>query len=1513
MQGYGFLRDMPTPWCLALFLITTGIAPTPGAERKPAALTPEQLERLKECDRLAAEAQKHDQQGRFGQMVAAWEKKLAIEREVLGREHPVVLQSLTALASMNEFRDDFKAARDARLEVLRQSTKRYGDKDWRVTDARLALQDLDQLSRLDIASRQRLREAAALNTRAVGLYQQGRVQEALPLARRAAEIRRKLLGENHADYATSLNNVAVFYKQLGNYAAARPLYERARDLRRRVLTENHPAYATSLHNLAALYEATGDCRRALPLAERARDLRKRLLTENHPEYADSLNSLAVLYQAVGEYRRALPLFQHARDLYKKLVGADHPAYATSLNNLAGLYQDMGDYGQALTLYKQARDLRRKLLGEHHPDYAGSLNNLATLYFAQGEYVKARALLLRAADLRKERLGGDHPEYAQSLNNLAASYRAADDYPMALSLYERARAIYKRRFGVNHPAYAQSLESLALLYHAMGDYPRALGLQQQAHALYKQLLTENHPAYAQSLNNLAVLYQAMGDYQTALDLLKQARDLRAKLLTENHPDYAASLNNLAALYQDMGDYQEALPLYERARDITKARLTASHPAYATTLSNLAKVHHVMGDYPGALALFEEARRLCRQRLADSHADDPASLGDLALLYKDLGDYPKALVLAEQARDLRKRLLSENHPEYATSLNDLARLYQAMGDYPRALTLFDEARRIREKRGMESHHLYADSLHNLGGLYQDMGDYAKALRLYQQARDLDKKLLTTNHPNYATCLHNLATLYRDMGDYPRALVLSEEARDLYKKLLTEKHPSYAAALDNLAGLYEATGEYRRALMTCQTACDLRKHLLSEDHPAYASSLNNLAALYQDMGDCPTALDLYQRAHELFKKHLTKNHPECSKCLHNLALLHYAMGEPRRAAQLLDQALTFDEAFFERTFTALSDRQRLDFVARLKYTLDAYLSVCGQAETATSRRYEIVLAWKNAVAARAAEERSARGRPDLQVPVERLRQVRAGLAQVARTPPARAEQRADWLKRFGDLEGRKEALEIRLAEASAAYRHLRAEDHAKAGDVTRAVLAGAALVDFLEYQHWIPQPARKGHFRTERRLVAFVLTHDRPVVCVPLGPAEPVDQAVQDWRRTAADGTALPDTGAAAELARRVWQPLRKHLAGVSTVLIAPDAALCSLPFGALPGSKPGTYLLEEYAIGYVTSGRHLLELATDADAPTGRSLLAVGGLVYGHASPSPAPEGLPAFMRKPVWGELPGTRLEVDRVVHSYRPGLPRERAARLLVGDEADVRHLKQALTPQAGQPQWRFLHLATHGFFEAPPPRPPRPPAATAFTFDEARQTLTYGRNPLLLSGLVLSGANRFPDRGILTAEEVADLDLRGTELVVLSACETGLGKVAGGEGVLGLQRAFQAAGARSLAVSLWSVNDAATSVLMDEFYANLWTKRLPKLEALRQAQLTVLREPERVEKRRQELRALLVRRGVPEDELATRGIGKRALPLPPGGGVASAPRRSPPAWWAAFVLSGDPGGLSHEPPPRQR
>jgi CHAT domain-containing protein len=1042
--------------------------------------------------------------------------------------------------------------------------------------------------------------------------------------------------------------------------------------------------------------------------------------------------------------------------------------------------------------------------------------------------------------------------------------------------------------VQHPDYAQSLHNLAVLYRDMGDYPKALPLHKQARDLRKKVLGEQHPDYAHGLYNLAGLYRDMGDYPKALNLVEQVRDLTKKLQGEQHPDYAYSLNGLAMLYQDMGDYRTALPLLKQALALRKKVLGEQHPDYAQSLHSLAVQYRDMGDYHKALPLQEQARDLYKKLLGEGHPDYAHSLYNLAWLYQDMGDYRKALPLYEQARALRKKVLGEQHPAYAHSLNNLAALYQDMGDYHKALPLQEQARDLRKKLVGEEHPHYAHSLNNLAMLYWGMGDYRKALLLFEQARDLYKKVLGEQHPHYATSLYNLARLYRDMDDHPKALTLLEQALALRKKVLGEGHPQYARSLEYLARLYQDMRDYRQALTLFEQARDLYKKVLGEQHPDYADSLINLAGLYLDMGDYPKALPLVEQARDLYKKVLGEEHPLYSYSLISLAMLHLANQQPVQAAACCREALTRERAFLEQTFTALAGRQRLDFLNQQRHFLDLYLTLAAHSGIPAADCYGHVVAWKGAVATRHAEERLARDQPELQPQVEELRQLRAGLAHLVRATPANAQQQADWRTRFDDLERRKEELEARLARHSDSYRQLLQLRQATARHVAETLPEHTALVDFVEYTHFLPPPQRKGRFERERRFVAFVLVRGRQPVVVPLERAEPIEQAVQAWRQPM---QSIPlgriDEQAAAELRRRVWQPLQAHLGDAATVLIAADGALTALPFAALPGGKPGTFLIEDITLGHVASGRQLLELASDAPRRLGRGLLAVGDLPYGTA-PDAATSGAIAV------GPLPGTRRELDRIDAAHRHAWPKE-PVTLLTGAAIDAPRLKRELAIRGGKPGYRYLHLATHGFFE-PPPENTR---TRQRSFDALSvEYRTYDRNPMLLSGLLLAGANRTPADGVLSAEEVCDLDLRGCELVVLSACQTGLGKVASGEGVLGLQRGFHEAGARSLAVSLWSVSDAATSVLMEEFYTNLWQKKLPRLQALRQAQLTVLGDPERVEARRRELRAELAKRGIAADVLERRGLAPRAVKVEadePGGH-----RRSHPAWWAAFILSGD-------------
>ena len=354
----------------------------------------------------------------------------------------------------------------------------------------------------------------------------------------------------------------------------------------------------------------------------------------------------------------------------------------------------------------------------------------------------------------------------------------------------------------------------------------------------------------------------------------------------------------------------------------------------------------------------------------------------------------------------------------------------------------------------------------------------------------------------------------------------------------------------------------------------------------------------------------------------------------------------------------------------------------------------------------------------------------------------------------------------------------------------------------------------------------------------------------------------------------------------------------MVLAPDGHLTGVPWAALPGDKAGTVLLEQYALATVPHAPFLLDRLTAPPPATDDRglLLAVGGVAYEQA-PKPvedektelellaARQPETARGRGDGWKDLPGTLAELDAVTMLAGP-----RTVVRLEGAGAGTAQLVRDL------PRARWAHIATHGFFADPSIPSVLRPDPKLFSSIGGERVGAGLRNPLVLSGLVLAGANRpstdvdgltHDDLGILTAEAIAGLPLQDLELVVLSACDTGLGLgFGGGEGVFGLQRAFHLAGAHNVVASLWQVDDEATAALMAIFYDQLWQKHKPPIEALRTAQLTLYRHPERIG-------ALAKARGPDFDKL---------VPLPdpgPANGQPAGTQHAPIEKWAAFVLSG--------------
>ncbi len=551
-------------------------------------------------------------------------------------------------------------------------------------------------------------------------------------------------------------------------------------------------------------------------------------------------------------------------------------------------------------------------------------------------------------------------------------------------------------------------------------------------------------------------------------------------------------------------------------------------------------------------------------------------------------------------------------------------------------------------------------------------------------------------------------------------------------------------------------------------------------------------------------------------------------------------------------------------------------LRRYVDSYLVLASQAGVPPLETYRPVLQWKGAVLVRQMRWANIPNDVPARDHMDNYESICRRLAHTWRAMPG-PNYRQTWHDAMEKLTHDKEAMEIELTKNSDAFRRQWELRRLSPEGLQAALPAGTALIDFLEYSHFTVPTHGKGKLTFERRLVAFVVRRDRPLVRAYLGPAAPVAAAIECWRK--AHGA---DTARGKELRCRLWEPLEEYLKDVKTVLVSPDGILARMPFGALPGKKPGTYLIEERAVAVIPVPQLLREvLNTDDSAKSEPSLLLLGdiqfdampgqpeAMINGKTEISPTTRSVPrggkldAMLQ--ILRPLPGTQVEVTAIKDLFQRKSPKGVCTDLREAEATEGAFRKEG-------PRHRFLHLATHGFFM---PAEITAPSARAETRNDSlfRHREVTGLHPGLLSGLVLAGAKQSPDAsrddGILTALEISALDLSKVELAVLSACDTGLGEVAGGEGVLGLQRAFQTAGAKSVVATLWQVRDDAARALMVDFYRNILRHNMPKAAALQQAQCTMLRN----------------------------GIERGLVSVEEG---KPKPTHTPPQYWAGFVLSGD-------------
>jgi CHAT domain-containing protein/tetratricopeptide (TPR) repeat protein len=812
-------------------------------------------------------------------------------------------------------------------------------------------------------------------------------------------------------------------------------------------------------------------------------------------------------------------------------------------------------------------------------------------------------------------------------------------------------------------------------------------------------------------------------------------------------------------------------------------------------------------------------------------------------------------SEALMSFNKRLVAtarikagEKSPVYAMSLGSIAILYMYRGEYEKSLPLFQQSVAIYKNASKEDDLQYTSILNNLALLYQRLGQYEKALPLFQQALEIRKKILKTGDPLYALfyplSLSDVASLYVTTGQYEKALPLFQEAVEIRKKFLGEEHPYYAMSLHNLAQFYSITGNYSKAQpLFAQALATLTRKYIKEDYD-YIIALNDLALLYKNMGEYGKAMPLLEEALAIRKKVLGEEHPEYARSLDNLGILYNLSDDYKNSPPLFIRADNIKLSHLSKVYSTLAEHEKMTF---LNQESSAFCYLPSLAFTQKLKQPEIFnqiylteLKLKGMVLEDQQQVlRSVRQSGDSST-LALYKQWRFNKALLGRQFLLPVTQRVSFLDSIENITNQ---FEQQLSRGSAAFRQLQLSQTITPKDISQKLVKGQAVVEFFRFKLYNKK-------WTDSTLYAamILLPGDSNARFIPLFEEKKLQHLLElsenavtsVYRLYPAKNLLNKKPGTSDPLYQLIWKPLEKYLHGVNTVYYAPAGLLHRIAFQAL--RPDNTHLLiDKFRLNQFLSTRSVaLPVQTTQKIASGSIW---GDIEYnfknnavasaaGHTEIDTTASSFNFYtwdtrgLRGKEWDALPGTKKEMNSIKDVFLQ-------AGIDINTKSGAQATEEAFKLLDGKsPQ--VLHLATHGFFLAVAEINP------ANNLNRDNNFFTVQQDPLLRSGLVLAGGNHAwkgeaalsgREDGILTAYEIAQMDLSNTDLIVLSACETALGDLQGNEGVIGLQRAFKIAGVKQMILSLWRVPDKETMELMSLFYKN-WTGGQSTRDALRSAQL---------------------------------------------------------------------------------
>ncbi|MCH2023997.1 MAG: tetratricopeptide repeat protein [Saprospiraceae bacterium] len=999
-------------------------------------------------------------------------------------------------------------------------------------------------------------------------------------------------------------------------------------------------------------------------------------------------------------------------------------------------------------------------------------------------------------------------------------KAKDKFPYAMAMLKKGRT----QLNTQDTAFAKILFKVSSVYIVKRDLKKAKLYLEKAIDIQKIKAPKNK-AYASSLRNLGAIYYYQGQLDKAESIWLRSMDITKEVLGEKHPDYAKNLNNLGIFYSGKGDYKKAESFYLQALDIKKEVLGEKHPNYATSLLNLGLVYKNLGDYTKAEPFYVQSMKIRKEVLGEKHPDYAEGLMSMGIFYKELGDYTKAESSYVQALNIQKEVLGEKHPDYSGTMINLGSTYLAMGDYAKAESFYLQAMNIQKEVLGEKHPDYAANVYNLGVLYKNMGDLSKAESFYLKAMNICKESVGQKHPDYATSLISLGVFYKDMGDLSKAESLLLQAINIQKKAIGEKHPEYALSLINLGAVYCITKDYTKAESLFLQAINIQKKAIGEKHPEYITNLINLAGLYKDMNNIAKAWDFCLLAiqnnylsessisglnissnltatsinslfsanyvsYDLMNKSLkqiyellnteTNNNRQiekqisiCELALHLLERYKNELADESDKLRILSQNSEWVLLAMQILDKNKSADKALKFVEKNKSVL--LLDVISNKQVYTSGLLPDSLILKEKDLHKKYSETQAviaKNKDEYQ-----LDSIRSVLTSINIE-----------MKKF-----QKQLKKNYPKYANIRYHH----SIIKANEIQASLDNKTALLEYLVGDS-----------------VVYIFYVDKDTIKIEefFIDNKTLQRKIKSMHSTLSnykllvnekDKSYISFTSNASWFYENLVAKVLANKPNIDALIIVTDGELGHLPFECfLTKIAPQSvtdynelhYLINDYKISYNYSATLWNDNNLTSQKNNNGQILAMASnynIVLDSTKKDYrlATEHRLRSRLKP----LPAARKEVEALEKKYN--------GFFAFDSLANERLFKEKAT------DYGVIHLAMHGLLNKKEP---------------------------VLSSLAFTETNDSAQNNFLCAYEITKMDLKA-DLVVLSACETGFGKFERGNGIASLARSFMYAGVPAMIVSLWQVNDRATSMIMQNLYNNL-TIGMEKDEALRQAKLNYMK-----------------------------------------------------------------------------